>query len=75
MTGLLSMSVIFLGTKRSLKRWRMREFLMSSYFAEMLTLIGSSSIGKATTTSSMVSRRVDKDTGEEVAAGATRRME
>jgi len=40
MTGLVSMSVIFLGTKRCLKRWRMRELPMSSYFAEKLTLIG-----------------------------------
>jgi len=40
MIGLVTVSVIFPGTKRSLKRWQMREFLMTSYFAEMLTLIG-----------------------------------
>jgi len=56
MTGLVSVSVIFPKTKRSLRRWRMREFPMSSYFVEMLILIGgiegkSLSIGKATTTS------------------------
>jgi len=38
MTGLVSMLCIFLETKRSLRRWRMREFPMSSYFAEMLIL-------------------------------------
>lgn len=40
MTGLVSVSVIFPETKRNLRRWRMREFSMSSYFAEMLILIG-----------------------------------
>ena len=40
MTGLVSMSVIFPGTKKSLKRWQMHEFPKSSYFAEMLILIG-----------------------------------
>jgi len=40
MTGLVSMSGMFPETKRSLRRWRMREFPMSSYFAEMLKLIG-----------------------------------
>jgi hypothetical protein len=40
MTGLVSMSVIFPKTKKSLWRWRMREFPMSSYFAGMLILIG-----------------------------------
>ena len=40
MTGLVSVSIIFAETKRSLRRWRMRESPMSSYFAEMLILIG-----------------------------------
>jgi hypothetical protein len=40
MTGLVSMSAIFSETKRSLRRWRMREFPMSSYFAEILILLG-----------------------------------
>ena len=39
-TGLVSVLVIFLGTKKSLNRWWMHEFPMSSYFAEMLILIG-----------------------------------
>jgi len=39
MTGLVTVSGIFLEIKRSLKRWRMREFPMSSYFAGMLKLI------------------------------------
>jgi len=39
MTDLVTVSDIFLETKRSLKRWPMHEFLMSSYFAEMLILI------------------------------------
>jgi len=40
MIGLVSVSVIFPETKRNLRRWRMREFPMSSYFVEMLILIG-----------------------------------
>jgi len=40
MIGLVILSNIFLGTRKSLKRWLMREFLMSSYFAETLILIG-----------------------------------
>ena len=36
MTGLVTMSGIFPEIKRSLKRWQMREFPMSSYFAGML---------------------------------------
>jgi len=40
MTGLVNMSAIFPETKRNLRRWRMHEFLMSSYFAGMLILIG-----------------------------------
>jgi len=36
MTNLVTVSGIFPGTKRSLRRWQMHEFLMSSYFAEML---------------------------------------
>jgi hypothetical protein len=40
MIDLVSVSGIFPETKRSLRRWRMREFPMSSYFAEMLILIG-----------------------------------
>jgi len=39
MTDLVTMSDIFLETKRSLKRWPMHGFPMSSYFAEMLILI------------------------------------
>jgi len=39
MTGLVTVSGTFPETKRSLRRWRMHEFLMSSYFAEMLILI------------------------------------
>jgi len=39
MTGWVSVSGIFLETKRSLRRWRMHRFPMSSYFAEMLILI------------------------------------
>ena len=39
MTGLVTVSDIFLEIKRSLKRWRMHKFPMSSYFAEMLILI------------------------------------
>jgi len=37
--GLVIMLNIFLGIKRSLKRWQMLEFPMSSYFAGMLILI------------------------------------
>jgi len=40
MTGLVSVSAIFLETKRNLRRWRMHKFPMSSYFAGMLILIG-----------------------------------
>jgi len=40
MIDLVTMSDIFLGTKRSLRRWQMHEFPMSSYFAGMLILIG-----------------------------------
>ena len=39
MVGWVSESVISPETKRILKRWRMHEFPMSSYFAEMLILI------------------------------------
>ena len=39
-TSLVNLLAIFQETKRSLRRWRMREFPMSSYFAEMLILIG-----------------------------------
>jgi len=39
MTGLVTVLGIFPEIKRSLKRWRMHEFSMSSYFAEMLILI------------------------------------
>jgi len=39
MTGLVIVSSIFLGTKRSLRRWQMHEFPMSSYFGEMQILI------------------------------------
>jgi len=40
MIGLVNMSVTFPETKRNLRRWRMHEFPMSSYFAGMLILIG-----------------------------------
>jgi len=40
MIGLVSVLAIFHETKRSLKRWQMHGFLISSYFAEMLILIG-----------------------------------
>jgi len=36
MIGLVIILSTFPGTKRSLKRWQMLEFTMSSYFAEML---------------------------------------
>jgi len=39
MTGLVTVSDIFPGIKRSLRKWRMHEFSMSSYFAGMLILI------------------------------------
>jgi len=39
MTGLVIVSDIFLGIKRSLRKWRMHEFPMSLYFAGMLILI------------------------------------
>jgi len=39
MTDLVTVLGIFPGTKRSLRRWQMHEFLMSSYFVEMLILI------------------------------------
>jgi len=35
MTDLVTVSDIFPGTKRSLRRWQMHEFPMSSYFVEM----------------------------------------
>jgi len=35
MTDLVTVSDIFPGTKRSLRRWPMHEFPMSSYFIEM----------------------------------------
>jgi len=38
--GLGSVLAIFQETKRSLRRWQMQGFPMSSYFAEMLILIG-----------------------------------
>jgi len=38
--GLVIASNIFLGTMKSLRRWLMHEFPMSSYFAGTLTLIG-----------------------------------
>jgi len=38
-TGLVTVLGIFLEIKRSLRRWQMHEFPMSSYFAEMLILI------------------------------------
>jgi len=40
MTDLVNMSDIFPETKRSLRKWRMHVFPMSSYIAEMLILIG-----------------------------------
>jgi len=39
MTGLVTVSDIFSGIKRSLRKWRIHEFSMSSYFAGMLILI------------------------------------
>jgi len=39
-TGLVIMLNVFLGTRKSLKRWPMHEFPMSSYFVGMLILIG-----------------------------------
>jgi hypothetical protein len=39
MIGLVIVSDIFPEIKRSLKKWRMHEFPMSSYFAGMLILI------------------------------------
>jgi len=39
MIGLVTVLDIFPETKRSLRRWRMHEFPMSSYFAEMQILI------------------------------------
>jgi len=39
MIGLVIVSDIFLEIKRSLKKWQMHEFPMSSYFAGMLILI------------------------------------
>jgi len=38
--GLVIALNIFLGTRKSLKRWLMHEFPMSSYFVGMLILIG-----------------------------------
>jgi len=40
MTGLVTVSNIFPGTRKSLKRWPMHEFPMSSYFVGMLIHIG-----------------------------------
>jgi len=40
MTGLVIVSNTFLGTKKNLRRWLMREFPMSSYFVEMPIPIG-----------------------------------
>jgi len=40
MTGLVIALNIFPGTKKSLKKWPMREFSMSSYFAGTPILIG-----------------------------------
>ena len=40
MIGLVIVLNIFPGTRKSLKRWLMLEFPMSSYFAGMLILIG-----------------------------------
>jgi len=40
MTYLVTVSNIFLATTKSLKRWPMHEFPMSSYFVGMLILIG-----------------------------------
>jgi len=40
MIGLVIVLNIFPGTRKSLKRWLMRVFRMSSYFAEMPILIG-----------------------------------
>ena len=42
--GLVIVSNIFQGTRKSLKKWLMHEFPMSSYFAGMLILIGWSRI-------------------------------
>ena len=39
MTDLVTVLGTFLGTKKNLKKWRMHEFLMSSYFVGMLILI------------------------------------
>ena len=38
-TGFAIVLHIFLGTKKSLKKWQMHDFPMSSYFAETLILI------------------------------------
>ena len=40
MIGLVNVSAILPEAKRILRRWRMHEFLMRSYFVEMLILIG-----------------------------------
>jgi len=39
MTDLVNVLGIFPGNKRSLRKWQMHEFPMSSYFLEMLILI------------------------------------
>jgi len=39
LTSLVNVSAIFPEAKRNLRRWRMREFPMSSYFVGMLILI------------------------------------
>jgi len=46
--GLVIVLNIFPGKRKSLKRWQMHEFPMSSYFVGMLTLIGGSQ-GKVVT--------------------------
>jgi len=40
MIGLVTMSALFPGIRKNLKRWQMHGFPMSFYFAEMLTFIG-----------------------------------
>jgi len=40
MIGLVIVLNIFLGTRKSLKKWPMHEFPMNSYFVETLILIG-----------------------------------
>ena len=62
MIGLVTVLNTFPGTRKSLKRWLMHGFPMSSYFAGMPILIRWSqgkTVSKAAATPSMVSRRVD----------------